>query len=345
MSISDTIGKLETLGIQVSSREFQILRALMSSKSAGEDGLTFEEIQTLVKRTFFFEKKGDLSGNPPHELSRSRIYECLANLTKDGFLRVTGRDDVLQIGNVSNPGRYVVTHESIVAALEQLKERRKNELSQSKRSLESDIEFLESQDSITIAQQLVQTLTGFSPIPRSRVIEGVENVRRTIIEEFVDQAGVGDVLRLTFRTTNLDIDHSSTAIVEKKIIDGSARGVIVKALIRAGSFKPSKTSSPMLRLIQATGKKFLQGAIRGTMQVRSFSKDLLPYRMVSLNNEKMILFLTDNPAAETAAVVLREDNPVLVEDAIRSFEEMWNTAEDTIDLFKGVVRKLSRGRR
>ena len=341
MSISDTICKLEALGIQVSSREFQILRAMMTSESAGEEGLTFDEIQTLVKRSFFYEKKGDQSSNPPHELSRSRIYECLANLTTEGFLRVSGRDDALQIGNVSNPGRYVVTYESIAIALEQLKERKRRELQRSIGQVEKDIKFLQKQDTTIITQQLVQTLTGASPIPRSRVIDGVENVRRTIVEEFVDKAGVGDVLRLTFRQPNLDVDPTSSTVVEKKIIASSTKGVIVKSLVRAGSFSPSKTSSALQRLVASTNKEFLIGAIRGTMQIRTFSEDLLPYRMVSLNNEKMMLFLTDAPAAETAAVVLREDNPVLLDDAIRSFEEMWASADEAIDMFRDMVMKIS----
>jgi len=75
---------------------------------------------------------------------------------------------------------------------------------------------------------------------------------------------------------------------------------------------------------------FVQGVSTGNIELRLAGERLQTYRMVSLNSEKILLYLTQAKASDIAALIHRKDNPVLVDDAIETFDRLWNTGFDII---------------
>ncbi len=64
------------------------------------------------------------------------------------------------------------------------------------------------------------------------------------------------------------------------------------------------------------------------LELRALPPGTRSYRMLSLNDKVMMLYLTDVAAADTAALIYKRENPTLIEDAINTFERLWEEAHD-----------------
>jgi hypothetical protein len=53
----------------------------------------------------------------------------------------------------------------------------------------------------------------------------------------------------------------------------------------------------------------------------------------------MLLYLTHAKESDMAALVHRKDNPGLIDDAIRTFDELWETGIDVLDVVKQMLQK------
>jgi hypothetical protein len=53
----------------------------------------------------------------------------------------------------------------------------------------------------------------------------------------------------------------------------------------------------------------------------------------------MLLYLTHAKESDMAALVHREDNPKLIDDAISTFDKLWETGIDVLDLVKKMLEK------
>jgi len=54
--------------------------------------------------------------------------------------------------------------------------------------------------------------------------------------------------------------------------------------------------------------------------------------MVALNTDVMLLYLTHSPESDMAALVRREDNPGLVDDALSTFDKIWEEGVDIMEM-------------
>ncbi|MCK4483816.1 MAG: hypothetical protein KAU89_03260, partial [Candidatus Thorarchaeota archaeon] len=61
------------------------------------------------------------------------------------------------------------------------------------------------------------------------------------------------------------------------------------------------------------------------------------YRMLCLNKEKMILFMSKAPYPDSAALIYREDNPTMVDDAVATFDRLWENAFDISAILKQAI--------
>ncbi|MHA2160001.1 MAG: hypothetical protein ACXABE_13955, partial [Candidatus Thorarchaeota archaeon] len=77
----------------------------------------------------------------------------------------------------------------------------------------------------------------------------------------------------------------------------------------------------------------------GNIQLRISREPINTYRILSLNEEKMLLYLTHAKESDMAALVHREDNPKLIDDAISTFDKLWETGIDVLDLVKKMLEK------
>ena len=65
-----------------------------------------------------------------------------------------------------------------------------------------------------------------------------------------------------------------------------------------------------------------------TLQVKLANENVSTYRMISLNAEKIILYLSHSVECREAALFHINDNPGIVKDAIRAFDQLWEISTD-----------------
>ena len=70
----------------------------------------------------------------------------------------------------------------------------------------------------------------------------------------------------------------------------------------------------------------------GKLQIRVAGNATPSYRMLSLNKEKMLLFLADSPRPDSVALITYEANPKLLDDAIDAFDRAWEISEDITEI-------------
>jgi hypothetical protein len=56
--------------------------------------------------------------------------------------------------------------------------------------------------------------------------------------------------------------------------------------------------------------------------------------MVSLNSDKMLLYLTHAAESDMAALIQRKDNPGLIDDAVKTFDTIYDEAGDVMVMVK-----------
>jgi len=98
--------------------------------------------------------------------------------------------------------------------------------------------------------------------------------------------------------------------------------------------KQSLTTDLILNYIQHIGDAFTKLASTGNISFRIAKKNYQTYRMVSLNSDKMLLYLTHAAESDMAALIQRKDNPGLIDDAVKTFDTIYDEAGDVMVMVK-----------
>jgi hypothetical protein len=185
---------------------------------------------------------------------------------------------------------------------------------------------------------LHKQLAGGETETGSGVIEGVENVRSTIIREFADGAKEGDLVRVLGHSSTLAEGLGPGGVTELRLIQSGFRGVKVKGILTPLG-NGDKEMKLMVGHLTTMIEPFEQAAKTGNIGLRFSREPINTYRMLTLNEDKMLLYLTHAKESDMAALVHREDNPGLIDDAIRTFDELWETGIDVLDLVQQMLQK------
>jgi Fe2+ or Zn2+ uptake regulation protein len=296
---------LERLGVDMTSRDMQVLKALTEVASRSSEGVTYTDISSHLK------EKGI-------KLSKVWIYKCLSRLEDEGFV-VTER--------ISNPRSYTTSQRIIADALEKKRKAKVDELKSEKEEVSAELESVKNTSVEDLTMMVYNTIVGSVPIDSSTVIEGVENVRSILIKEFFQKAKKGDILRVIAPTQVIDRGGQTSGITEMELLQKAAEGIELRTIL-----VPTEDASRDPGLIAAyigDLKDILMEALQGgSLKIKSPGAPLKTYRMVSLNNDVMLLYLAHAPASDMAALVRREDNPGLLDDAFR-LERVKNMSSQT----------------
>ncbi|MHA2221604.1 MAG: hypothetical protein ACXAAO_06055 [Candidatus Thorarchaeota archaeon] len=300
----------------MSSSEMQVFRAVLLAAGGMGKSVRFDEIATSLESIV-------------KKFTKAYIYRRLNDLVENGFIIVD---------SIQTPRNYSITESNIAKALETKRQRKLAESLTSRQDFITKLERLKSAKSQGLAIMLHKQLAGSSSIGESGVIEGAENVRSTIIREFADGAQEGDIIRVLGHASTLAEGLGPGGVTELRLIQSGFRGVKVLGLL-------TPTGEDKLDLNLMTGhlatmaEPFEQAAKTGNIQLRLTRKPINTYRIVSLNEDKMLLYLTHAKESDMAALVHREDNPGLIDDAISTFNELWETGIDVLDLVKQMLQK------
>jgi hypothetical protein len=117
-------------------------------------------------------------------------------------------------------------------------------------------------------------------------------------------------------------------MTEMSLMARAFDGVKIIGLMIPTKGKESETHELISNYIQNVKDSFIRLASTGNSSLRIAKENILTYRMVSLNSDKMLLYLTHAADSDMAALILRKDNPGLIDDAVTTFNRIYEVAND-----------------
>lgn len=261
--------------------------------------------------------------------TKAYIYRRLNDLEENRFIIIE---------TIHTPRTYTITDSSVAKALEA---KRQDKLSVNlikKQDLTTKLHRFKAVKSQELALMLHNQLAGVSSIEGSIMIEGIENVRSTILREFAEGAKEGDLVRVLSHASTLADGLGPGGVTELRLLQGGFRGVKVQGLVTPTG-KDNLDLNLMASHLSSMIDVFEQAAKTGNIQIRISRQPINTYRIVSLNEDKMLLYLTHAKESDVAALIHRKDNPGLIDDALKTFDELWGTSIDVLELVKQMLQK------
>ncbi len=317
MSTKKFQSDLDALGVDITTNEMQVFRAVLLAAGGTGKPVQYGEIaqsfESMVKKKY----------------TKAYIYRQLKNLEENGFIVA----DTFQ-----TPRAYMITEPSLAKALETRRNAKMAENLKKKQDLTTKLNRLREIKKQDLALLLHNQLVGIPYVEESFVIEGIENVRSTIIQEFAEGAQEGDVVRVLGHSSTLAEGLGPGGVTELKLILSGFRGVKVYGLLTPYSQNGANVNllashlSPMIKV-------FEDAAATGNIKLRLTREPINTYRMLTLNDDKMLLYLTHAKESDAAALIHRRDNPGLIDDALRTFNELWESGIDVLEIVKQILSK------
>ncbi|MFW9807019.1 MAG: hypothetical protein ACFFFK_09860 [Candidatus Thorarchaeota archaeon] len=308
---------LERLGVDLNSSEMQVFQAVLVAAGRAGKFVNYKEIASSL------EKLAD------RRYTKAYIYRRLNDLEEREFITV---DDI------HSPRTYAVLESGLSSAFETLRVMKLSENLENRQKVSTMINRLNSVKSEELALMLHRQLAGTLSIKESEIIEGIENVRSTIIREFADGSKPGDVVRVLGHTSTLVEGLGPGGVTELRVMQAGFRGVKVMGLLTPVS-QVGPDASILANHLMPMADIFSEASRTGNIHVRLAREPVNTYRIVSLNDDKMLLYLTHAKESDVAALVHRKDNAGLVDDAIRTFDELWEDSIDVLEMVNQLTKK------
>ncbi len=289
-----------------------MFKAIMAAAGGLSKPVTYREIDEQ------FEK---IQGK---KYSRAYIYRQLKQLEDEGYI-VTEEE----LGQARG---YQILESEIQKMLSRKKEEVTSELTRKKEVLAQKLLILQNVNAESTAFLLYNQLMGLTPTLESIAIEGRENVRNIVIREFGRVAKSGDEIRIIAPMTLLGPGRLEQAgMAEMSLLARAVDGVKILAL-GMPSKDTSFTADSIAGYLRVMGDSFSKLSATGNVQINVATEFVQTYRMVSLNREKMLLYLTHAADSDKAVLIYRKNNPGVIDDAVDTFDRIFATSLNIIDL-------------
>jgi len=253
--------------------------------------------------------------------TKAYIYRHLSNMSEEGYLI---------IDSVQTPRKYAISEAGIVYSLEEKKAVSLSELKTKRKEITTKLNLLKTVSSENIAFVLYNQLMGLESTGESIIIEGIENVRSTVIREFGEAAKPGDVIRVIAPASLLDRGLTKSGMAEMSLMARAIDGVKIIGLMMPVEGKKSVTKELISSYIGNVRDSFVRLSSTGNISLRIANEYFKTYRMVSLNSDKMLLYLTHAAESDMAALIQRTDNPGLIDDAVTTFDRIYDESDDAL---------------
>ncbi len=300
---------LHQLGVDVDSSQMMVMKALMAAAGGPSKFVTYKEIAAHIEK---LERK---------KYTKAYIYRRLTDLENEGFIVV----DTIQ-----HPKQFSISEAGIVKALEKKRKKMLSETQTKRQEVITSQKLLTTTNPEEVAMTLYSQLVGLDSIEGSVVIEGIENVRSTIIREFGEGSKPGDEIRIIAPASVLEGGLRKAGMAEMSLMARAKDGVKIISVLMPVEGKQSFTTDLISNYVQHIGDVFTKLASTGNISFRIAKKYYQTYRMVSLNSDKMLLYLTHAAESDMAALIQRKDNPGLIDDAVKTFDTIYDEAADVM---------------
>ncbi|TFG34067.1 hypothetical protein EU527_05135 [Candidatus Thorarchaeota archaeon] len=315
MSKRGTEKNLEKIGIDMNSNVMMVFKAILLAAGGFSNYITYREIETQLK---VLDRK---------KYTKAYLYRLLSELEDGEFITV----DPIQ-----HPKQFTITKIGLIKAIEKKRNKILSILLSNRQDLTTKYNLLKIINPQDLAITAYNQLVGIAPIEGSVIIEGIENVRTTVIREFVDLAKAGDIIRVLAPGSLLDGGLKKSGLAEQKLMAKSRDGVKITSVLLPQKHQEF-TTDLIIKYLKNIGDSFRALAATGNISLK-IAKDFTPtYRMVSLNNEKMLLYLTHSAESDVAALIHRQDNPGLIDDAVNTFDTLFKEGMSVIEIVEQMI--------
>ncbi|MGY5852957.1 MAG: hypothetical protein RTU92_05260 [Candidatus Thorarchaeota archaeon] len=304
--------QLEMLGVTLTSRDMLVVKAILQAQSGSSELVSFDQLYNQI---------GDTSDR---DLTKTWVYQCLSNLEENGFI---------VIDSITRPRRYMATTETITEGLNRARQAKHIAIVNDIEQIDKRIEFLNELDIMTAASNFHDALLGRDRAEVLKAAETTEEVRKMIIEYLCANSKENDTLRIIDRPGRLDEGGFQSGTTEQAIIEIAGRGGKVQVILLVTKDLTAEFQNMSDYLSNIEGP-VLQALMSGQIQSRVVVRDENTYRMLTLNDEKMVLILTDLSFPDKASFITKEENPLLIDDALRVFDDLWQSGKDFKNLFR-----------
>lgn len=308
---------LEGLGIDMTSSQMQVFQAILLAAGGTGKPVKYGNVSSSLEL---------VAGK---KYTKAYIYRRLHDLEENEFI---------DIDTIHTPRTYSITESSVAKALETIRQNKLSENLAKKQELTTRLNRLNSVRAQQLAIMLHHELAGQSTIEKSVMIEGIENVRSTIIREIGDEAKEGDLIRVLAHMSTIEDGLGPSGVTELKLIEACFRGVRIRGVLTPSS-QGSKDLGKMASHVAPIVDAFSQVAKTGNLEAKFTREPINTYRIVSLNEDKMVLYLTHGAESNVAALVRKKDNPGLVDDAIKTFDKLFDEGIDFIRILEQMTQR------
>lgn len=312
MSRGKIPSNFDQIGIDVDSSQMMVLKAVMAASGGPAKFASYKEIAEKLNK---LEKK-------KKPFTKAYIYRHLSDLEREGYVVVDA---------VQKPRKYAISESGILGSFKKKKEDALSELQTKKEEISTRMKLLENTNPESVAFFTYNQLMGLETVTGSIIIEGIENVRNTVIREFGNIAKPGDEIRVFASASLLDGGLDKAGMAEMSLITRATDGVKILGLLMPQG-ELTFTTELMVNFMKNIGEVFVGFAASGNIQLVVAKENIKTYRMVSLNKEKMLLYLTHAADSDMAALIHRKDNPGLIDDAVDTFDRISAEGIDVIEL-------------
>ncbi|MFW9961109.1 MAG: hypothetical protein ACFFDV_08830 [Candidatus Thorarchaeota archaeon] len=316
-SISDEI--LAKLGVDMNSGKMMVFKAIIAATKGLSKSVTYNEVADAIKK------------DAKKEYSKAYIYRQLKSLEEEGFIIVDA---------VQHPQHYSCSEAALSNALKRISQYTLSQLMSRRQDITTQLNLLETANQEEVAITIYNNLVGITPIGESIIIEGIENVRSTVIREFADGVKPGDYVRILAPASTIADGLGPGGMTELRIMQGALKGTKVLGLLTP--LQNQEMSTELIAgFLKTLSGPFTEAVSTGNVLVKLAKEPVQTYRMVSLNNEKMLLYLTHAKESDVAVLIHRGSNAGLIDDAVSTFDRLWENGINIVE----IVTKMINSRR
>jgi len=307
------------VGSSVDSRTLNLLGAILRIQENPPAPLPFKRIYESM-----------MADNPGSSLTKAWVQRVLKSLVNDGLIRVESE--------YAYRKKYLADVSTVMAGLEKIKSETIQKLNNQRSVLMQQLDFVTSMDCGSLAENLVEGLTGDKQKLSSRFIKGMDEFRRVTNSTIFEVAKEGDIIRCSVMTFAPYLQGATERV--EKIFVAAARGievrysVTIEALTQDGSIRSEVTPEALARTIADFFSCRREGL---PIDIRFNGGPKNTYRFMSLNNDSMAFMISENPM--TAAWITRAFNPTLIDNAIANFDAQWGKSISLNNLSPEYLRK------
>jgi Fe2+ or Zn2+ uptake regulation protein len=315
MTKSKSTELLAKIGVDMNSNQMMVFKAVLVAADGLSKQVTYQDVADVLKKTS--DKK----------YSKAYVYRQLSSLEEEGFIIMDP---------VQHPQRYSVIESSVSNALKRKSQQTISKLLKKRQDLTTQVNLLETVNPEDVAIAAYNTLVGITSLGESTIIEGIENVRSTVIREFADGAKKGDHVRVLAPASTIANGLGPGGMTELRIMQGASKGVKVHGMLTP--LHQSNMSTELIAgFLKTISGPFIEAVNTGNVKIKLAREPVQTYRMISLNNEKMLLYLTHAKDSDVAVLIHRGNNAGLIDDAVSTFNRLWENSVDIVDIVTKMI--------